>query len=235
MDKPALRKATWAALKASGDARFPGTVGRIPNFRGAEAAADLLASTEVWRAASHIKVNPDSPHRPVRHRALKAGKTLYVAVPKLAQDPPFIELDPARIPQNRWWHATSIGGAAEHGRPCSAEEVGHLDLIVTGCVGVTREGARLGKGGGYSDLEYAILRELGLAEAETPIVTTVHAVQVLEDGSIPMAPHDISLDLFCTPDEVVRCPRPFVRPDGVLNDALSDEKRAGIPVLMART
>jgi 5-formyltetrahydrofolate cyclo-ligase len=229
--KDALRKKTWAALEDSGDARFPGTVGRIPNFRGAEAAADRLMETDVWKRATRIKVNPDSPHRPVRHRALKQGKRLYVAVPKLAEAIPFLELDPAVIPSNRWWHATSIGGAAELGRPCPPEEVEALDLIVTGCVGVTRQGARLGKGGGYSDLEYAVLRELGLVQADTPIVTTVHPVQILADDAIPMLPHDISLDLFCTPTETVHCPRPYARPDGVLDDILPAEKRAAIPVL----
>lgn len=36
-------------------------------------------------------------------------------------------------------------------------------------------GARLGKGGGYSDLEYAMLRELDLVGAEVPIFSTLEA------------------------------------------------------------
>jgi len=36
-----------------------------------------------------------------------------------------------------------------------------LDAIVCGSVAVTRDGRRCGKGEGYSDLEFAILRELG--------------------------------------------------------------------------
>lgn len=234
MNKHDLRQSTWAALQGSGDARFPGTVGRIPNFRGAEAAADRLRQTPEWSAATRIKCNPDSPHRPVRHRALLDGKKVYVAVPKLADAIPFILLDPALIPAKKHWHASSIKGAAELGLPREPARIEHLDLIVTGCVGVTREGARLGKGGGYSDLEYAVLRELGLVDEDTPIVTTVHPSQILEDGVIPMQRHDISLDMFCTPDETVRCPRPFDRPNGIIDEVLSDEKRAAIPVLSAR-
>ena len=36
-----------------------------------------------------------------------------------------------------------------------------------------------------------------------PIVTTVHDSQVLDPGVVPMAEHDISLDLFATPEGVV--------------------------------
>ena len=100
-------------------------------------------------------------------------------MPKLADDHPFIELDPAVIGPDNLWKASSIVGAEALGRRVTPEQVRPIDLIVTGCVGVTREGARLGKGGGYSDLEYAILRELGLVSATTPICSTVHAVQVV--------------------------------------------------------
>jgi len=227
MDKQALREQTWQALEDAGASRFPGTKGRIPNFVGAEAAAQRLSETQVFQRAQRIKVNPDSPQRKVRHLALLAGKRVYVPVPRLAEERPFVELDPERI--DDLWRATSIQGAAELGLRVSAEEVGHLELIVTGCVAVTREGARLGKGGGYSDIEYAILRELGLVDAETPIVTTVHPVQVVPE--IPMTPHDISLDLVVTPDEVIDCPRPFDRPTGVEPTLLSEQQRAAIPVL----
>jgi 5-formyltetrahydrofolate cyclo-ligase len=229
-----LRLRCWEAIRAAGVARFPGVRGRIPNFVGAEAAAKSLSELPEWTDASTLKCNPDSPQRPVRVLALRAGKTLYVPAPKLAGEHPFIELDPADIDPKKLWHASSIKGAFELGRPVRAEEVRPLDLIVTGCVGVTAEGARLGKGGGYSDLEYAMLRELGLVDGDTPILTTVHDSQVLPDGSVPMTVHDISLDLIVTNSRVIRCPRPWTRPVGVLWDRLDAEKIAGIPVLAAR-
>ena len=109
-----------------------------------------------------------------------------------------------------------------------------IDLIVTGCVGVGRDGARLGKGGGYSDLEYAILRELTLIDADTPIVSTVHPSQVLPAAAIPVEPHDISLDLVCTPRRTLRFERSLARPTGVDWGALPDEKIDAIPVLAER-
>jgi 5-formyltetrahydrofolate cyclo-ligase len=36
-----------------------------------------------------VKANPDSPQLPVRQRALEDGKTVYMAVPRLAADAPF--------------------------------------------------------------------------------------------------------------------------------------------------
>ncbi|MBX2798209.1 MAG: 5-formyltetrahydrofolate cyclo-ligase [Myxococcales bacterium] len=230
-DKTALRKATWQALIDSGDARFPGTLGRIPNFKGAEAAADRLAATEAFQRATRVKCNPDSPHRPVRHRVLKAGKVLVMAVPKLADERAFWILDPEELAPEQLWPASSIRGAAKLGRPATPEEVGHIDLICTGCVAVTQQGARLGKGGGYSDLEYAVLRELQLVQPDTPIWTTVHPVQILPDGTVPMQAHDISLDGFCTPEQTVVCERAFERPTGVDRVLLPAEKLQAIPIL----
>ena len=40
--KAQLRDETWGAMRAAKAARFPGAEGRIPNFVGAEAAAECL-------------------------------------------------------------------------------------------------------------------------------------------------------------------------------------------------
>jgi 5-formyltetrahydrofolate cyclo-ligase len=37
-----------------------------------------------------------------------------------------------------------------------------VDIVVCGSVAVNRQGARLGKGAGYSDIEVALLQEAGL-------------------------------------------------------------------------
>jgi 5-formyltetrahydrofolate cyclo-ligase len=63
-------------------------VGKIPNFLGAEAAADQLAALPAWETAQVIKANPDKAQRAVRARALTEGKVLYMAVPRLADELP---------------------------------------------------------------------------------------------------------------------------------------------------
>ncbi|WP_436319654.1 5-formyltetrahydrofolate cyclo-ligase [Streptomyces syringium] len=104
--------------------------------------------------------------------------------------------------------------------------------MVLGSVAVNRDGIRMGKGAGYSDLEFALLTEAGLISPETLVVTTVHALQVV-DGPIPATEHDVSVDLIVTPDEVITCPTPH-RPSGILWDHLAPEKIAAIPVLQHR-
>lgn len=230
MDKQAVRERAWAAIRAAGVARFPGVEGRIPNFVGAEAAADRLAETREWRAATTLKCNPDSPQLPVRKRALKDGKTIYMAVPRLAEREPFWRLDPDELTVEPH-QASSIKGAGRHGRPVSIEEMVRIDLIVCGSVAVERAGARLGKGGGYSDLEFAIATEGGLIDDDTVITTTVHGSQIFDDGTIPVTGHDFPVDLIVTPEEVVRTRTMLTRPSGVIKDHLEKEKRQAIPVL----
>lgn len=228
--KSDLRREVWSALKTVGAARFPGAEGRIPNFVGAERAAELLRADPVWQVSATLKANPDSPQLPVRRRALEDGKTVYMAVPRLASDKPFLELDPAtlQVPARQ---AASIGGSSRHGRPVELSGMQPVDLVVTGCVAVSADGARLGKGGGFSDLEYALAWEAGLIGPSTVVVTTVHDVQVLEAGRIPVAGHDFRLDVIFTPTQVIRCSRRARHRPAIHWAELTEEKIGSIPLL----
>ncbi len=231
LKKKRLRHERWIGLATAGAARFPGTFGRIPNFKGAERAAEILSEQAIFRRAEWLKCNPDMPQRPVRHRALKAGKRIYMAVPKLAGKKPFLLLDPRKLDSADLWKASSIRGALELGRPVTLKQVQPIDLVVTGCVGVSPNGSRLGKGGGYADLEYACLREVEKVSARTPIVTTVHTTQILRDDEVPMLRHDVSLDGYATAEGWVGCRRKHRRPKGIFWDQLDQEKRHDIPCL----
>ena len=146
-DKHGYRERTWALMEERGAARFPGTRGRIPNFIGAEAAADRLAGLDEWRSANVLKSNPDSPQLPVRARALAEGKLLFMAVPRLAERRPFIALDPSKLAVKQR-AAASIRGAAKAGLPVGLDEMRRIDLVVCGTVSVNRKGARIGKAEG---------------------------------------------------------------------------------------
>lgn len=218
-------------MQEEGVSRFPGAENRIPNFTGAEDAAERLRGLDVWQPADALKSNPDSPQWPVRQRALEDGKLVYLAVPRLADEQPFLRLDPGAIeetPRN----ASSIKGASRNGQPVAVDELDRLDLVVTGCVGVSPDGARLGKGGGFSDLEFAVAVEAGLIDEDTTVVTTVHELQVLDAGAIPMTDHDVPLDIIVTPERVIDCRgERGPRPDGVDWDELTAEKIDSIPLL----
>ena len=229
--KARLREEVWSALRDAGVARFPGARGRIPNFVGAEAAAELLRGTAAWDRARTLKANPDSPQWPVRQRALEDLKTVYMAVPRLAEERPFFLLDPTDLDDTPR-RASSIKGAARCARTVELEELEPVDLVLVGSVAVDETGARLGKGGGFSDLELALASELGLVEPRTLVATTVHEVQVLPEGRIPVTGHDAPLDLIVTPERVIQVPRPGRREPPRLHwDELTDEKIAAIPVL----
>ena len=230
--KDEIRKKVWLRLQEQKVARFPGAEGRIPNFIGAEACAQVISQMQFWKKAKVLKVNPDSPQRAIRHKALEEGKVIYMAVPRLHSDKPFIELDPKRLKCSAYV-ASSIKGAAKFGRPVNLEEVRKIDLIVCGSVAVNRQGARVGKGGGYSDLEFALLTEEKKIGSHTPIVTSVHPLQILEED-ILMTDHDIPLSAIATPTEIIEIKSPLPRPKGIYWDMLPLEKIMAIPVLQER-
>jgi 5-formyltetrahydrofolate cyclo-ligase len=227
--KQPTRDRVWALLTARRVARFPGAVGRIPNFVGAEAAARRLAETPAWLAARAVKCNPDAPQLPVRALALKQGKRVFMAVPRLRDEHCFLELDSRRL-AGRERAAASIRGAGQLGKPTLPNDMPRIELIVAGSVAVRRDGARIGKGGGFSDLEFALLTELGLVGRWTTVATTVHPLQIVTE-KIAMLAHDIPIDLILTPEETIRCPRRYRRPRGIVWSALTDEKIAEVPLL----
>ncbi|MFX0145966.1 MAG: 5-formyltetrahydrofolate cyclo-ligase, partial [Candidatus Hodarchaeota archaeon] len=229
-NKQDIRQQVWESMTRAGVARSPGAQGRIPNFQGAEGAANRLAKLGVWRNAQVLKCNPDSPQRPVRERALRAGKVVYMAVPRLRDRRCFVELDPQRLEGDELRRAGTIKGAFRLGRLVKFSQMQPVDLIVAGSVAVNRSGARVGKGGGYSDLEFALGMAFGLISERTPVVTTVHPLQIL-DEAIPMLEHDIPVDILITPDEVFETDHSIPKPGGIYWHLLTEEKISAIPIL----
>lgn len=227
IEKQELRNSVWKLLDETGVSRFPKPVsGRIPNFEGAEKAAQNLSLLQEFQDAQVLKVNPDSPQRPVRRLALQSGQLLLMPSPRLRRG--FIMLAPREMPSSVLMTASSIRGAFKHGRLISLSELPKIDLIVVGSVAVSPEGSRIGKGGGYSEIEYAILRELRLVDDSIPIATTVHELQVLE--RIPMENHDISVDIIVTPKRVIRNDT-LHRPAGIIWNKITPKMLARMPVL----
>jgi 5-formyltetrahydrofolate cyclo-ligase len=231
-DKDVLRGEIWSLLEDPGAGIGP-VWSRIPNFVGADKAAARLAELPIWKNAKVVKSNPDAPQIPVRLRALQDGKLLYTPVPELVKDFPFVLLDPEDLRKRGipFEVAAVSDGAIEHGNRVRFQDMLPMDIIVVGCVAVTRNGGRTGKGGGFADLELGIFRELGLVKPNTPIVTTVHPFQVVDDDRIFMLGHDSALDWIITPDEVIETHTPYPQPSGVSWEVVQPDQFANIPFL----
>src|SRR5256884_6481452 len=140
--KQEIRERVWALLTARRVARFPLPLAdRIPNFAGAERAAERLAETPEWKAATRLKCKPDAAQRPVRFRALREGKLVFVAVPRLREERCFLRLDPAKL-GHRVAEAATIAGAARLGAPVPPESLGATDLVIVGSLAGSPGGAR---------------------------------------------------------------------------------------------
>lgn len=233
-DKDALRSEIWRRLKEQGASpREP--FGHIPSFVGAEEAAGLLADLPIWQKAQVIKSNPDTAHVPLRLRALQDGKQLYMAVPRLTEERCFVELTAQALADKgiALEEAAAWQGAMAHGRLVSPEQMPAIDLVLVGCVAVSRRGGRIGKGAGFADLELGILRELGLIGSETPVVAAVHPLQIVAGDAVPLQPHDFPLDWIITPAEVYETKTEYPRPTGLDWDQIRAEQYESIPILSA--
>src|SRR5438552_12348457 len=142
--KQALREKIWALLTRRRLGRFPFPLtDRIPNFRGAEAAAARLTTLPEWAAARRLKCNPDAAQLPVRRAALVAGKHVFMAVPRLSAAKCFLHLDPARL-RGRLAKAATIAGAAALGRPVGPAALGHIDRTGAAAASCAPPAPRLG-------------------------------------------------------------------------------------------
>src|SRR5689334_14652660 len=228
--KDQVRRDVWKAMDREGVSRFPGAEGRIPNFAGAKLAAEKLATHRTWKRAQVVKANPDSPQTHVRRLALEDGKQLVMAVPRLRDRHPFRLLDPRKLTKAQTREAATIKGALRHGRVVALEEIPEIDFVLCGSVAVNLTGARLGKGGGFSDLEYGLLIEEGKIGDRTQVATTVHPIQILREH-LMITDHDLPVDLIATPRAVIEVERTYSRPKGILWDHLQPPQIHEIPVL----
>jgi 5-formyltetrahydrofolate cyclo-ligase len=201
--KEKLRDKVWSSLEQKEVAIFPLPVfGRIPNFVGSEKAANLVRSLPQWKKAKVVFANPDSAQRKIREFALKDGKILIMASPRLKAG--FLQIEPQNV-KGKEETASSIRGAFKYGKQVEdsgSDGVGKMpkpDLIITGCVAVDLSGWRLGKGGGYGDIEVKKIKD---QFGEIPVVTTIHPLQLVD--SVPHLSHDAQVDIVVTPEKIVR-------------------------------
>jgi 5-formyltetrahydrofolate cyclo-ligase len=194
--KESVRNMIWKLMEETGSLRS-NSFGRIPDFHGSDRAAKLLQTSREWEDAVTIFVSPDTALLKVRENVLYDRKQLIMASPKLLHG--YILLEPAHITGNEK-EASTIKGAFKFGK--KLETFPKVDMVVEGSVAVDKYGGRLGKGGGYGDMEISYLREQKTITITTPVVSTVHEIQVIE--RVPLECHDQKINMVVTPERVLR-------------------------------
>jgi 5-formyltetrahydrofolate cyclo-ligase len=194
--KESIRRMIWQRMERDGISRSY-SYGRIPDFHGSVEASDLLRKSLEWKDSDTLFVSPDTAQKTVRENAFYDGKDLIMASPKLLNG--YILLESSSTQDNEE-EASTIEGAFIHGS--RIKKIPYIDMVVEGCVAVDKYGGRLGKGGGYGDIEISHLKKHHLIEAETPIVTTVHEIQIIE--RVPLESHDEKINMIVTPERILR-------------------------------
>ncbi|MDL1970694.1 MAG: 5-formyltetrahydrofolate cyclo-ligase [Candidatus Desulfofervidaceae bacterium] len=209
--KQSLRNQIWQLLW--GKKVSPAPFQRIPPFAGQNKAAERLRHLPAYKKAKCIMVPPDEAQRQVRFNALVDRKRLIIATPGLQDG--FYVLDPKHLPRRYWPTAIQTYGVIDYGRklPTQKGSIGHIDLLATGAVAVSKNGGRLGKGAGFFDLEYAILREIGCIDSQTAVVALVHDLQIVE--SLPITDKDVPVDYIVTPTRIIQTETLFPKPEGI--------------------
>ncbi|CAJ2666319.1 unnamed protein product [Trifolium pratense] len=228
-----IRKRIWDLMERNNFAQNPRPVHhRIPNFVGASIAADKMRELDVFRTAQCVKVNPDSPQKQVRFLTLSDGKKLLTPQPRLRTGF-FSVIESNMLTSGTIKEACTSVGVAKYGRPIGLDEKIKVDLIVIGSVAVDpKTGARLGKGEGFAELEYGMLRYMGAIDDSTLVVTSVHDCQLVDDIPVDkLLIHDVPVDIICTPTQVIFTHTSIPKPQGIYWDKLSPEKLGQIRIL----
>jgi 5-formyltetrahydrofolate cyclo-ligase len=199
--KQEVREQVWEKMTREEIAQFPlPCYGRIPNFLRVEEASNQLLELPEFKRARFIFSAPDYVLHLIREIVLQNRKTLLVATPHIQQFLLLKDVPPRSIKK-----AVTIKGMYKFGKEVRINQISRpLDFFCQGSVAIDREGNRLGKGKGYGDREFQILKHEGIVDRKTIVVTLVHEVQLLDDFSYLMDDTDVKVQIILTPDEIIR-------------------------------
>ncbi len=178
--KAVARKAGFARRKAAFDAQGPGAAGKLSEFlagyRGVPIAGYMPIRTEIDPLPAMAEA---SAHGPVGVPVIKAADTPL----DFAQWDPDCAMETgafgAYVPVEKVWI-----------RP---------EIVIVPLVAFSREGGRMGYGGGFYDRTLELLRATG------PVLAVGFAFNAQEDPDLPLEATDQPLDLIITESDVLSC------------------------------
>ena len=213
-----LRRIVWGRLAevARPDSRYHLDFANfVPDFVGSDRCNERIRALPEYQGARTIFITPDNNLEALRAQALDDAKELIVCTPEIRRG--FLLLQPGRVPREQRELAATLDAQERFGAPLTLQELrAHrpIDLVLTGAAAVTAEGVHFGKGHGYLDLEWGLLRELRLVGDATPVVVSVHDCQVINER-VPYASFDCTVDVIVTPQGVLRCAPRLPKPIGI--------------------
>jgi len=233
-EKASYRLNAWERLKkyARPDSRFHWDFSKfIPDFKGSERCAEKIRRLSVYKRARLLFITPDNCLERFREICIKDKKPFLMTPYAIRRD--FLYLDPRKVPRGMEALASTLDGIERYARPVSLRKMmgfRRVDALVTGVSIVNTRGVRYGKGTGFFDIEWAIFRELGMVNDETPIIAVAHDCQVV-DTEFPYASHDTIVDYIVTPRRTIRIERSEKKPAGIDWRILPRELFESIPPL----
>ena len=233
-DRSSARENVWKELRlvAKPDSRFHFDFNEfIPDYAGSEIGNQRIRELPIYKKSNIIFITPDNNLVSLREGAILDGKTTIMPTYGIIRG--FLKITRNDVPEGQEAFAATLDGMDKFAEPITLEQItnlGHIDLMVTGASVITLEGIRFGKGHGYFDLEWAMMRTVGVADERTPLVAVAHDCQITEVKIVP-EPHDTIIDYIVTPSQTIEVTSKRPKPVGINWDILSMEMREQIPPL----
>ncbi|MEG9194744.1 MAG: 5-formyltetrahydrofolate cyclo-ligase [Candidatus Methanoglobus sp.] len=190
-NKEEVRQYVWKKIEPFCD--FPSPYGRIPNFRDARKACERIRELKEYRAAECVFSAPDSVLLRLREIVLEDGKTLLAVLPRMKD---FVVLKERVKPTIE---RLKLGKKAD-----LSELRGKVRIFAQGCVAVDIHGNRIGKGTGFGDMEFQLLKREGVLAEDVLFVVVAHDIQVFGDLSYLAEEHDVKANVILTPTRTIR-------------------------------
>lgn len=224
--KAALREEVWRNLDARRVATPRPCRGKIPIFAGSRVATMRVLKKSFFIEADTVYSTLDASLQPMREEVLRHRKKLIVMQPGFRG---FLVIDGRTLPKEKIREAATPRGLSLYAERVGVLEGVEIDVVSLGSVAVDKQGGRLGRGDGQHDLEYAVLRELGVIKDKTLVLTVVHDLQVVE--KVPMELHDVPVDYIATPSALHTIEKGYRKPNGVIWDIVDSAMVDRLPLL----
>ncbi|MFN3384275.1 MAG: 5-formyltetrahydrofolate cyclo-ligase [Archaeoglobaceae archaeon] len=189
--KEEVREFVWKKIEPF--CGFPPPYRRIPNFKTAKKACERIRELEEYWKSEVVFSAPDSVLLRLREVVLEDGKTLLVALPKMTG---------FAILKGNVKPTIEAMKRAEKAELVNLRE--KVRVFAQGCVAIDLKGNRIGKGSGFGDKEYEILKKNKVLTEDAIFVVVAHELQVFSDLSYLMQEHDAKSDVILTPEKTIR-------------------------------